>query len=42
MNLDLTGKLALVTGSMRGIGPAAAAGLPQMGAEVIINGRSPI
>ena len=39
MDLDLTGKLALVTGSTRGIGLAAAAGLAQMGAEVIINGR---
>jgi NAD(P)-dependent dehydrogenase (short-subunit alcohol dehydrogenase family) len=39
MNLDLTGKLALVTGSTRGIGFATAAGLAQMGAEVIINGR---
>ncbi|QWG11978.1 SDR family oxidoreductase [Bradyrhizobium sediminis] len=39
MNLDLTGKLALVTGSTRGIGLATATGLAQMGAEVIINGR---
>jgi NAD(P)-dependent dehydrogenase (short-subunit alcohol dehydrogenase family) len=39
MNLDLTGKTALVTGSTRGIGFATAAGLAQMGAEVIINGR---
>jgi NAD(P)-dependent dehydrogenase (short-subunit alcohol dehydrogenase family) len=39
MDLDLTGKRALVTGSTRGIGFAAAAGLAGMGAEVIINGR---
>jgi len=39
MNLDLTGKIALVTGSTRGIGLAAATGLAQMGAEVIVNGR---
>ena len=39
MNLDLTGKLALVTGSTRGIGLATARGLAQMGAEVIVNGR---
>ncbi len=39
MNLDLTGKIALVTGSTRGIGLASAAGLAQMGAEVIVNGR---
>lgn len=40
MNLDLTGKRALVTGSTRGIGFAAALGLADMGATVIINGRS--
>ena len=39
MNLDLTGKLALVTGSTRGIGLATATGLAQIGAEVIVNGR---
>ena len=39
MNLDLTGKTALVTGSTRGIGLATAIGLAQMGAEVIVNGR---
>lgn len=39
MDLDLSGKLALVTGSTRGIGLAAAKGLAAMGAEVIVNGR---
>src|SRR5215467_2961887 len=39
MDLDLSGKVALVTGSTRGIGFAAAAGLAGMGAEVIVNGR---
>jgi NAD(P)-dependent dehydrogenase (short-subunit alcohol dehydrogenase family) len=39
MDLDLSGKLALVTGSTRGIGLAAAKGLASMGAEVIVNGR---
>jgi NAD(P)-dependent dehydrogenase (short-subunit alcohol dehydrogenase family) len=39
MDLDLTGKIALVTGSTRGIGLASAIGLAQMGAEVIVNGR---
>ena len=39
MNLDLSGKLALVTGSTRGIGLACAIGLARMGAEVIVNGR---
>lgn len=40
MDLDLGGKLALVTGSTRGIGLASAIGLARMGAEVIVNGRS--
>ncbi len=39
MDLDLTGKVALVSGSTRGIGLATAMGLAQMGASVIINGR---
>src|SRR5215468_1026 len=39
MDLDLSGKLALVTGSSRGIGLAAAKGLAEMSADVIINGR---
>jgi NAD(P)-dependent dehydrogenase (short-subunit alcohol dehydrogenase family) len=39
MDLDLTDKTALVTGSTRGIGLVTAIGLAQMGAEVIVNGR---
>ncbi|MEZ5820830.1 MAG: SDR family NAD(P)-dependent oxidoreductase [Bradyrhizobium sp.] len=39
MDIDLSGKLALVTGSTRGIGLASAKGLAGMGAEVIVNGR---
>ena len=39
MDLDLTDKTALVTGSTRGIGLATAIGLAQMGAAVIVNGR---
>jgi NAD(P)-dependent dehydrogenase (short-subunit alcohol dehydrogenase family) len=39
MDLDLSGKRALVTGSTRGIGLAVAKGLAGMGAEVIVNGR---
>jgi NAD(P)-dependent dehydrogenase (short-subunit alcohol dehydrogenase family) len=39
MDIDLTGKLALVTGSTRGIGLATATGLARMGAAVIVNGR---
>ena len=36
---DLTGKLALVTGSSQGIGNALAKGLGEYGAKVVINGR---
>jgi len=39
VRLLLTGKLALVTGSTRGIGLATAKGLVQMGAGVILSGR---
>lgn len=39
MNIDLTGKTALVTGSTIGIGFAVARGLAASGATVIINGR---
>lgn len=40
MNLDLSGKLALITGSTRGIGLASAKGLASMGAQVIVHGRT--
>lgn len=40
MNIDLTGKSALVTGSSEGIGFAIAKGLSQAGATVVVNGRS--
>ena len=40
MDLDLSGRSALVTGSTRGIGFATAVGLGEMGASVIIHGRS--
>jgi NAD(P)-dependent dehydrogenase (short-subunit alcohol dehydrogenase family) len=39
MQIDLTGKTALVTGSTAGIGYATAAGLHSAGATVVINGR---
>ena len=37
---DLTGKLALVTGSTRGLGNALIRGLARAGANVIVHGRS--
>lgn len=40
MNIDLTGKIALVTGSTEGIGFAIAKGLTDAGATVVINGRT--
>ncbi len=40
LDLNLQGKLALITGSTRGIGLASAKGLAAMGAEVIIHGRT--
>lgn len=38
---DITGKLALVTGSSRGLGLALAAGLAEAGAKVVLHGRDP-
>src|SRR5712671_6770834 len=40
MNLKLTDKIALVSGSTKGIGFAIATGLAREGARVIVNGRS--
>ncbi len=40
MNLDLTGRLALVSGSTAGIGHAIATALAAEGARVIVNGRT--
>lgn len=39
MNIDLTGRIAAVTGSTGGIGRATAEGLARAGAAVVINGR---
>ncbi len=40
MNIDLSGRIAVVTGSTAGIGYAIARGLAQAGAEVVVNGRT--
>ena len=40
MDLNLRGRLALVTGSTRGLGKAIAEALAKEGVEVIINGRN--
>src|SRR5690242_13462106 len=40
VNIDLTGKTALVTGSTQGIGLAIATGLAAAGARVVVNGRT--
>ncbi len=39
MNIDLTGKRALITGSTSGIGQATAASFARAGAAVVVNGR---
>jgi NAD(P)-dependent dehydrogenase (short-subunit alcohol dehydrogenase family) len=41
VNIDLSGKTALVTGSTQGIGLAIAEGLANSGARVVVNGRTP-
>jgi NAD(P)-dependent dehydrogenase (short-subunit alcohol dehydrogenase family) len=41
MQIDLTDKLALVTGSSQGIGLAIATGLARAGAAVVLTGRNP-
>ena len=41
MTLDLSGRVALVTGAYRGLGFAIARGFAQAGARVILNGRKP-
>lgn len=40
MQIDLTGKRAVVSGSTAGIGLAIATGLAKAGAEVVVNGRT--
>ncbi|HEV7470721.1 MAG TPA: SDR family oxidoreductase [Pseudonocardia sp.] len=40
MNIGLSGRTALVTGSTQGIGHAIATRLAQAGAEVVVNGRT--
>ena len=40
MNIDLTGRRAIVTGSTAGIGRSTAEGLARAGAAVVITGRT--
>jgi NAD(P)-dependent dehydrogenase (short-subunit alcohol dehydrogenase family) len=42
MKIDLSGRLAVVTGSTVGIGFAIARGLAEAGAEVVVNGRKQV
>lgn len=41
MQIDLSGKTAVITGSTAGIGLAVAKGMAAAGAAVVVNGRSP-
>ena len=41
MNINLSGRRAIVTGSTAGIGRATAEGLARAGASVVVNGRTP-
>ena len=38
-SIDLTGKVALITGGSRGLGKAMAVGLTEAGADVIVASR---
>ena len=41
LTLDLTGKVAIVTGSSRGLGRAMAAALAEAGADLVVTSRHP-
>ena len=40
--IDLSGKVAVITGSSRGLGLAIARGLAQAGAALVVNGRATV